>query len=52
MENVGVDGDRPVVPVKIVNCGELKENVAVMHENGTHFIVQLSLVLTCCYIFS
>ncbi|KAG6476289.1 hypothetical protein ZIOFF_065528 [Zingiber officinale] len=33
MENVDVDGDRPVVPVKIVNCGELKENVTVMHEN-------------------
>lgn len=52
MENVDVDGDRPVVPVKIVNCGELKENVAVTHENGTRFIVQLSFVLTCCDIFS
>lgn len=34
MENVDVDGDRPVVPVKIVNCGELNESVAALHENG------------------
>ncbi|KAJ8480204.1 hypothetical protein OPV22_023931 [Ensete ventricosum] len=33
IENVDVDGDRPVAPVKIVNCGELCENVAVVHEN-------------------
>lgn len=52
MENVDVDGDRPVVPVKIVNCGELKENVAVVHANGTHFVVQPSFILTSCNIFS
>ncbi|CAL9123387.1 unnamed protein product [Musa acuminata var. zebrina] len=33
IENVDVDGDRPVALVKIVNCGELCENVAVVHEN-------------------
>ncbi|CAL9202089.1 unnamed protein product [Musa hybrid cultivar] len=33
MENVDVDGDRPVVPVKIVSCGELNESVAALHEN-------------------
>lgn len=35
IENVDVDGDRPVVPVKIVSCGELNENVTILHENGT-----------------
>ncbi|KAG6470492.1 hypothetical protein ZIOFF_071565 [Zingiber officinale] len=33
IENVDVDGDRPVVPVKIVSCGELNENVTILHEN-------------------
>lgn len=37
IESVDVDSDRPVVPVKIVNCGELNESAAALHENGTIF---------------
>ncbi|CAL9130057.1 unnamed protein product [Musa textilis] len=33
IESVDVDGDRPVVPVKIVNCGELNESAAALPEN-------------------
>ncbi|XP_074569982.1 uncharacterized protein LOC141826619 isoform X2 [Curcuma longa] len=41
IENVDVDGDRPVVPVKIVSCGELNENVTTLHENDKNKSMKL-----------
>ncbi|THU48311.1 hypothetical protein C4D60_Mb09t24900 [Musa balbisiana] len=39
IESVDVDSDRPVVPVKIVNCGELNESAAALHENAAQMMI-------------
>ncbi|KAJ8459844.1 hypothetical protein OPV22_032770 [Ensete ventricosum] len=44
IEDVDVDGDRPVVPVKIVNCGELNESAAALHENDKKKIFKLKKI--------